>query len=94
MMAALTVTSDYANLMDDHIFVAGYKVVIDAAGVKTGHVLQYDPMFMKQMVNFYQNGCAGRFQGAYFLNLPGGLDTFINFGKSLLNEKNKTKVCT
>ncbi|VVC91869.1 unnamed protein product [Leptidea sinapis] len=77
---------------DDSGVIVGRRTILDLEGVTMGHYVQMTPSLMKKMVILGQDALPVRMKGTHYINLPPGFETIFNAMRSLLNEKNKSRV--
>ncbi|CAK1549784.1 unnamed protein product [Leptosia nina] len=77
---------------DDTPGICGVRTILDLKGVTMGHFTQMTPATMKKMVVLGQDATPMRFKGAHYINLPAGFDVVFNALRSLLNEKNRSRL--
>ncbi|XP_047516143.1 uncharacterized protein LOC125056869 [Pieris napi] len=92
VLAVSTILERIALAEDDDSVICGRRTILDLKGVTMGHFTQMTPVTMKKMVTIGQDAAPLRFKGAHYINLPGGFDVVFNAIKSLLNEKNKSRL--
>ncbi|XP_023953658.2 alpha-tocopherol transfer protein-like [Bicyclus anynana] len=77
---------------NDNMTVAGVQTILDLEGVTMGHFLQMTPSVMKRMAVLSQDAAPVRMKGTHYINTPPGFETVFNAIKSLLNEKNRSRL--
>jgi CRAL/TRIO domain len=79
--------------LDDDIFsVCGVSVILDYQDLKMGHVLQYTPLYIKQLVTLLQTSAPTRLKGFHFVNVAPAFVFISAILKSLLPEKIRKRV--
>lgn len=79
---------------DDDFNIKGQALFVDLTNVGWGHLLQFDPSYVKKIFTMIQDGMSTRFKGIHYYRPPTGFETFVNIMKSVLSEKNKERVIT
>lgn len=70
-----------------------FKIIfVDLTNVGWGHLLQFDPSYVKKIFTMIQDAMSARFKGIHYYRPPTGFETFVNIMKSVLSEKNKQRV--
>jgi len=77
---------------DDHIVVAGMRVIIDLKNVGIGHFTQMNPSNVKKMVASGQDALPIRQKGTHHINTPPGVESVFAIIKSFMNEKSKQRL--
>lgn len=92
VMKVSTMVNDILMIEDDNMTVAGQFGVIDLANVTLAHFMQMQPAFVKKMTMMMQDGLPIRQKGIHYINAPKSFEQVINFFKSFLNEKMRSRV--
>lgn len=87
-----TMVCDILMRDDDNFVVAGQVGILDLAHVTYKHFLQYNPTFIKKMTMMSHEASPIRHQGFHYINTPNGFENVFEVFKSLMNDKNNTKV--
>ncbi|XP_052756841.1 alpha-tocopherol transfer protein-like [Galleria mellonella] len=91
----MSVTNTMQKIMlvdNDNASVAGFRFIMDLEGASMAHFLQMSPTLMKKGAVYSQDASPVRMKGFHYLNTPPGFETFFNFIKGLLNEKNRSRL--
>ncbi|KPI93911.1 Alpha-tocopherol transfer protein-like [Papilio xuthus] len=92
LMSVNGVIQNILLMDDDNFVVAGGVSIADLQGATMAHFAQMNPMLMKKMSVAFQEAAPVRMKGNHYLNTPPGFETFFNFMKGFLNEKNKNRL--
>lgn len=65
----------------------GYIFIGDSANVSLGHVGRINPMGMKKLVTYIQEGIPVRLKGIHFINTPSVMDVIINMAKPFMKKE-------
>lgn len=85
----------YESLMleDDDFIISGLMVAGDHQDVTLKQISIFNsPVTVKKIATLIQDGYPVRQKGIHFFNMPSIMVTLFNLFKSLLNEKNRSRV--
>lgn len=77
---------------DDNFVIGGQIVILDLTGVTLGHLLQFNPTFIKKITAMTQDASPGRQKGLHWINTPRGFEQVFNLFVKFMNEKNRSRV--
>lgn len=92
ILKVYTMIADILCRDDDVFNVKGQVIFVDLTNCGWGHLLHFDPSYVKKVFTMVQDGMSARFKGIHYYQPPTGFETFVNIMKSVLNEKNKQRV--
>ncbi|XP_073813879.1 alpha-tocopherol transfer protein-like [Musca autumnalis] len=77
---------------DPHAAIQGIMTILDMSKASMAHLLQASPLFLKTMVDYFENCLPLRIRGIYFFNIPAAANNFFKMLLSLFSEKNRNRV--
>ncbi|XP_023953080.1 alpha-tocopherol transfer protein-like [Bicyclus anynana] len=92
VFGAMLIIQKIVMLEDDNSVVSGIKFICDLEGITMAHMLQITPNMMKKMSVQSQDAVPLRMKGAHYINCPAAFEKIINLMKTMLNEKNKSRL--
>lgn len=88
-----TMIADVLIRDNDNFVIGGEVVLYDFLNAGWSHIIAFDVTSLKNLIAIVEDAMPIRMKGIHFYRPPTGFETFVNLVKSLLNEKNKDRVC-
>lgn len=79
---------DILLIEDDNFVISGEVAIVDFKHVTKSHLLQLDPLLVKKLAVFNQEGSPLKQKGIHYLHTPPGFDVVFNLFKSIMQSKN------
>ncbi|XP_037941408.1 uncharacterized protein LOC119674344 [Teleopsis dalmanni] len=91
MLQYQTLINMFEINMDDNCAISGVTEIVDLSKLNKAILKEFDPIYSKKLITFYNKAQPLRMKGFHFLNCPKEGAAFLNIARSFLNEKLKQR---